>query len=390
MIERIRFLFKAGGKSGQVLLLYPLLLILVQRGRDLSNAAVVDSSALIQVIYVIISFFLVYLGQNNSNRNEVIVFINKSPLRNFIYFTFICLFSAFWSPNVYITIYRSIEVFIFTYIITSLAVKFSDNKVSAIQWLIYYAFFNLFVGILFRVKLEGLSTFRVPFLASRLFFPLFFFFIVFYSKKFVSQLLLFSVVIFGLSNKIFIGIALGYLTFMFVNKKKRVGLVVFLLMFLFLMVFGGLEQLLLSTLWYGRDSVGIEDASGRKLVWSTLWAAFLDRPLLGYGFVSGETELVGGIFKKGVINAHNTFISALVNVGLVGTLFLLKFYLEVAIRINQKLRGKLRVISLSTYVLLLTVLFAAPGIGGRVYGTWIPAMTLIVFMIAFTRERRFN
>ena len=388
MTKKIKFLFLAGGTAGQILLLYPLLLTLVQRGRDLNSAASFDTSALIQVLYVFVSFVLVYSYQSKLNQIEVIYFLKKSPIRHFTYFSLVCALSAFWSPNAFLTIYRSIEVFVFTYIIITLAITLcnSYNVRTVLIWLIYFAFFNLLMGILFRIKLEGMATFRVPFLASRLFFPLFFFIICFYSNNFWTKSFAIILVVLGLSNKIFIGIAVGFFVYLLSYRKMRLGLIIFGISFVFILVLGGLERLLLNTLWFGRESVGIEDASGRELVWSVLWASFLERPFFGYGFVAGETELVSGIFKRGVINAHNSFISALINVGLFGTLFLLRFYLEVGRVINQKLRGKFRAIGLSTLVLVYTVLFAAPGIGGRVYGAWLPSMLLIVFLIVFTRN----
>lgn len=66
----------------------------------------------------------------------------------------------------------------------------------------------------------------------------------------------------------------------------------------------------------------LETGTGRDKIWMAAFALWEESPIVGHGFIVGETGLAIG--QK---SAHNSFISALVNTGIIGiTLFALFIY----------------------------------------------------------------
>ena len=85
-----------------------------------------------------------------------------------------------------------------------------------------------------------------------------------------------------------------------------------------------------------------------------------------------------------VIGMHNGFLSAYVGTGIIGlvlfSLFMLKtFFLPIRGNIPKSYKT---VLIASMCVVLIHTL-GNPGLGFRVYGTWMPAMYIVVLTIAF-------
>jgi hypothetical protein len=383
LLYRLKAFFWSAGLPGALLLFYPILILLVTRGRDLSQAASVDASSVVQIAFIFFCAFIIFRELINFNQSLLKKMIFRSPLKFLFFFNIYCFFTALWSTNVFLTLYRSFECLVFLLLITltikKLFTRFTFNQI--IKWVIWFAFWNLFVGILFRIKLVGLKSISIPFLPSRLFFPLFFFIVIILGKKILPKVLTVLIALTGLSNKIFIGIAMGFLSYAKGSTKNKILFVIASIFLIIVIGIYGFEEVLLNTLFYGRDSVGIEDASGRQRIWTYMIESGLQQPFLGYGFASGEIYLLGKFQSRGVINSHNTFISAFVNTGLVGLFFLIVFFIRAIIMSMTFKYKQLNLAFLSTTILVFIVSISAPGIGGRVYGSWIPSVFLICLMI---------
>lgn len=76
----------------------------------------------------------------------------------------------------------------------------------------------------------------------------------------------------------------------------------------------------------GHSEEEMQSGTGRSVIWEAAYMSFKDNPLLGSGFVVGEREMC---MKNGydfqVLSAHNSFISVIVNTGLVGFFLFLRF-----------------------------------------------------------------
>lgn len=375
----------AAGKPGMLLLFHPVLIVFVTRGRALSDASAVDTSSAIQIVFLVVCVLVIFKELVSFNQVLLKKMLINSPFRYLLLFNAFCFLSTYWSSNVFLTLYRSIECLVFLLLITitikKLIQKFSYTLV--IKWTIWFAYWNLFVGILFRLKLVGLSSISIPFLPSRLFFPLFFFIIIMMGNKLLPKVITGFLVLIGFSNKIFIGVALGFLSFISGTIRGKIIILILLSVISLFIMYLGIDDLLLNTLFYGRDSVGLEDASGRKQVWTYLLNKGYESPYFGYGFVTGELDLLNSSIWKGAINAHNSIISAFVNVGVLGVVFLVLFFISV-IRTTYTLQvknKKTKVAFLGSILLVIVVSMSAPGIGGRVYGSWIPSIFIISLII---------
>ena len=384
-LRKLKSYIFACGLSSFFLLIHPLLIVIVSRGRNLNKSGYLDGSSFIQILFlsIILFYLLSFYLKNGLGFTRMILF--NSPLFFFLLYIVLCSISTFWSENPYLTFYRSIESFTFLLlIVTVIANLFQKyNLQDIISWTIFFAFWNLTVDILYHLKLTGQLPFSIPFLPSRLFFPLFIFIIFSFAKKTILKILTFLIIILGLSNKIFIGIALSFFSLAFGDFKNKIKFLGFIIFSIFLLFSFGVEDLLLNTIFYGRDSIGLTDSSGRNHVWSYLFKKGLESPLLGYGYVSGETLLLWMEFKRGVINAHNTILSAFLGTGLLGTLLICIFFVTTFLFLLREgfTLQKINDMVLSSLIMILIVSNSGPSIGGRVYGAWIPSIFLITFFI---------
>ena len=384
-LKKLRSYIFAAGHLSFFLLFHPLLVLIVSRGRSLNQSSSVDGSSIIQILYlsIILLYLLSYYLKNGMQFSKVILF--KSPITFFFAYIVLCSISTLWSINPYLTFYRSIEsiTFLFLIITTINQLIHKYNIEDVISWTIFYAFWNLIIDTLYHLKL-GQFPFSIPFLPSRLFFPLFIFIIINFSKGKFVKFTAFFLVLLGLSNKIFIGIAVSFFSFMFGNLKNKLKFVLFVTILIVSMVSFGFEDFLLNTLFYGRDDIGLEDSSGRNHVWSYLFTKGLENPLYGFGYVSGETFMLISEFRGSVINAHNAFLSAFLGTGILGVVFVLLFFISIFIFLFKtgESNYKMENVTLSSIILITIVSNSGPGIGGRVYGSWIPSVFIIVLFIS--------
>ncbi|WP_406684199.1 O-antigen ligase family protein [Seonamhaeicola sp. MEBiC1930] len=380
MLIKLSKYLRATGLSGLLLLMYPVLIMVIIRGRTLDQAESVDVAAGIQIIYIVICF-IVSINQIKKRVSlfKKILFIK--PTTYLLTFTFLGFFSAIWSSSPILSFYRSFECLVFilliTNVIVNLVIKYDLQYI--VKWVVFYALWNLTINIFLKIKLIGFGYLLYPFTASRLFFPLFFFFFIFLIDKKYLKFLILVFALLGLSNKIYFGVAIGSLGLVFGTDRNIIILLLIFLILSLLFFAVGIDEFLLNSLFYGRDSIGLEDSSGRDKVWSYLYEKGVQKPILGYGFSAGEVNLLEASVFKGAINAHNSFMSAFVNNGIIG-LILLLFYFISALRLSFSKwfpKGNWRTAVISTLILVFVVNMAAPGIGGRVYGTWIPSVFLI-------------
>ena len=248
-IKTFKAYFLATGYSGALLLVHPVLIVLVTRRRSLDAAAEVDSSSIIQIGFMAICIlFLVreYIFKTNKFLKRILY---HSPIKYMLIFIGLSFLSALWSVSPPLTIYRSFECLVFLLLIIftlkNLITRYSYQQV--IKWTIFFAFWNLLIGIIYRFRAVGFTTFSIPFNPSRLFFPLFFFIIILLSNKLYNKAITFLVVILGFSNKIFIGIALGFISFLKGGFRQKLIIIIAGLALIFLVFSLGLDSILLNS-----------------------------------------------------------------------------------------------------------------------------------------------
>jgi len=377
-ILTLKEFFTVAEIPGYLLLSIPLISFFTVRQRNMDDHATIDSSAVIQILFVaisfIISFYFLFLSKKNSPE-----LLFKAPQKYLLLYILLCFVSMIWSSDIYMTGYRAFEaltyLLLLTLIVQRLISRLSFQNV--IEWAILYITWGIFWSIMGDLKWAGISYLLWPFKSSRLAAPIFFFIALFLTKRNFNKYLIIAFTVLSLSNKVFFGIAFGMLGFFFGNVKYR-GLFV-LLGFSFAIAYALWGDLVLqNTLFYGREGIGMRYTSGRNMIWALSWEHYLQQPIFGYGYVAGENDLLFSHFK-GVITTHNFVLSALIGTGFMGALMLIGYFISAFFTAISDVfeNSKWKVAFVSTIIMTAIVSLTAPGLGARVYGSWIP----VVFMI---------
>lgn len=353
-----------------------------QRGRGFEQNTALDFSAWSQMVYVIVVFMITFdiLFRQNPFKCKLLL---VKPQRFLLYYILVCFISMFWSSNVFLTGFRAFESLTYLMLISLVIynvvsrLSYQDIMEWAVLWIIWHLFWSVLTGI----NSMGFQYLLWPFQASRLAVPLFFFFALLFTKhKFFKYLILIFCVL-AVSNKTYFGMALGLMGFLFGNSKYKAWIFGLAASVLLLLVFVDLEALLLKTVFYGREAVALSNTSGRDKIWEIALEGFFESPILGHGFVAGESMVLFRHFT-GAINTHNFLLSGMLGTGIAGVVFLLLYFKKVFMLAISKdfPRAKWRPAMASTFIMGLIISLTAPGIGSRVYGSWIPLVLVFTLI----------
>lgn len=380
----IKQLIKASGLPGYLLLFHNVLIFFVVRGRSLDQHSSLDTSAWFQILFTFIVFGLAF--------NEFVfksTFKNKllfaKPNKFLLLYVIVCFLSVFWTANLSLTIFRAFETLTYLMLISwtvhNLSTRLDVQNI--IEWVVFWAIWNIFWSIAVRIKILGLDSLVYINNVARLSYPLTIFFALLLSKRKFFKYIILTLAFLSISNKIYLGFAMGMLGFLFGNSKNKGFIflcIIVIIGFIFLIDF---ETLLKSTVFIGREEISMNYTSGRDKVWQLAWDSFKDSPVVGYGFVSGENAIIYDKFK-GAINTHNFILSGLLATGLLGTVFLVLYFFSIfKIGFNTYWpKNKWKVAIIGTLIMSLVISLTAPGVGGRVYGSWIPVVFVITVICA--------
>ncbi len=377
----IKQLFLAAGLPGYLFYFRNILYFFITRRRSLDEYSSVDNSALLQIIFVLVIFIVsVYMVIEKPKRLKIFFSIPQIFL---IIYIIVCFISMLWTPNLFVTGYRAFESLAYLLLISLIAynlmIKLDPQNI--IEWAILWIIWELFWKVATAVKLGAAFSPTILLGASRLAIPLLFFFALLLTKRIYFKYVILVICIFSASNKIYFGIVFGLLGFFFGNSKYKGWLLLFILSITVIMLFVDVEEILKHTLFYGREAVSLSNTSGRDQIWKLAWEAFLQKPLLGYGFVDGETVILYNAFN-GAISTHNFLFSGLLGTGLLGTVFLILYFWSTLKKASSNLfpANKFRPAMVSTFIMGLIVSSTAPGVGARVYGSWIPVVLIFTLI----------
>lgn len=93
----------------------------------------------------------------------------------------------------------------------------------------------------------------------------------------------------------------------------------------------------------GQDLDALRSMTGRTQMWTIAWEAFLGAPWLGSGFYAGHKALALSDLVEFYSSLDNTYLEALVDVGIIGTAGLILFGLSIGVRSWYALVGRVRV-----------------------------------------------
>ncbi len=378
----IKDFFLSAGLPGYLLLFYPTLIALVSRQRDLSEVSSIDSSATIQVIFTCAAF-LASINELIENKTLRIL-ITKSPLKWLFSFILLGFVSTLWSVNVSLTFYRSFENLSFLLLIcASLSVVYNKYKSPEIliYWVLYYAVLLIITGTLKRSLLWGLPFFSIDtLLLEQMNSSPFFFLVLLLPVGWMIRSIILSISIFSLSNTAYLGMIFGFFGLTKGRKKTRNLLLSIALILILILVNIGAEVFLQNTIFYGKTGVGLEYTSGRNKLFNIAINEGLKSPILGYGFVAGEVNIITEN-SNGSIGAHNGVLSAFLGTGIIGVIIFIGFFIKMYnIAKSKVLPEKLKAVFTSSIIFLSVYMLGNPSLGTRVYGAWISSTIIIVLI----------
>lgn len=393
---KIKKVYKLGGLPGYLLLGYYIIQFVFARAK--TDMAAIDVSAAVFALYAfgsgLYSFRLLCKGKNKRFLNWVFL---KSPIKWFGLYTLLCLISSLWSSMVILSAYRAVEclglLLLNMAVVCTLIHRCTSQQV--MLWSVTYSFLN--VLLTFGVGMKGgvyLALYNSQFPST------IFFYLAFYlaPTKYMKYPMM-AIAFLCKSVTGYVGMAFGMISLMFGNRKYRIlGGVLGLGIVIAISVMG-VEDFFNQTLFASKDGVLVDGqidenkTSGRMFVWSETNEIMESqgKQWTGVGFVVGEMMIARMLHGSGsVIGMHNGFLSAYVGTGYIGFLLFSFFMLAVVgLVLRNHVPKEYRAVLIACICVILFHTYGNPGLGFRVYGTWMPAMFVIMLMVGMEYKSRF-
>lgn len=389
--------FKLGGKPGYILLGYFVVQIVFARRK--ADMAAVDGSAMIFALYAL---FCLYYGWKDFHKDKASMFFfqymfQKTPILWFALYTGLCLLSSLWSPNLPLSAFRAIECLGMMMIIASvyktLVLKCTFQQM--MLWCVTYCFLNLVLTFLagFRAGLET-ALYNCQFPATIFFYIAFFF----APKKYIKYPMM--LIAFACKSVTgYIGMTLGMCSLMFGKAKYRILGILLFCAIGFAVATMGLDNVLNNTIFASKGGAMVDGefdegkSSGRDIIWESAVEAIAKegKQFYGEGFVAGETEFAHQLIGDQVIGMHNGFLSAYIGTGYIGVLLFSMFMLGMLyITLKNKISSTYKPVMIACMIAVFIHTVGNPGLGFRVYGTWMPAMFIVQMVIALNFKTKFK
>lgn len=384
-ITYIKKILRLGSIPGYLLIGYYIVQTVFARGKI--DAAAIDTTAILFAAY---SMLCLFYGVNYIYKHYKGQFkkIFNGPLLWFTLYTVFGGISALWSLQPILSAYRAVECFGMMIIMLATILRLARyNNINLIlDWTAVYVFITILIRFI-RYIINGAPI--IPqigdggaFECAQMIATIFCFIAWFHVKRKFIKYTIIIFALFSMSTTGYIGMALGMLAYFKGNKKqKRIAYCGSVIIIILCLYYGPIT-LLKNTVFIERSEISMEKTSGRDQIWEMGINWVKERPLHGYGFVAGETYLIRlGEGRTAVIGMHNTFMSALVGEGLIGLFFISMFWITMFIYVlSRKIPLHYRALLISSFIASFIQSIANPGIGFRVYGSWMSAMYICILI----------
>lgn len=387
-IPFIQRTLKKGGKIGVLLLCYYLIELFFARQRDASQAASIDLSAMVSIIY---SFVCLYVGYGLCHKPRYSSLTNKivfhSPLKWFFLYTIWGGITSIWSISLPMTAFRSIEclgiLFLMLAVVERLVVSKGEN--STLEWVSTFVFLSIIIRFVIYITRGAEISIEVGdagvFQCAQFIAPIFFYLPLYVTTPWLIKAIIYGMAVFSMSTTGYIGMALGAVSTFWGNKKIRFFAIIGTLVLLGFMVTWGGEKILQNTIFIEKQEISIEQSSGRDQIWLAGLAWGGQKPLTGWGFSAGESALLQQVGMTAVIGMHNTFLSAYVGSGIIGLFLIIMFWLSLLKSImSRHIPKSIKPLFIALFMGAFIESIGNPGIGFRVYGTWLSASLVSVLI----------
>jgi hypothetical protein len=384
----LKFLIRQAGWAGYLLFLGDLLQFVFRRQRAAAEYASVDDGATIQILYVVVCF--VYAGWYlASPRNrQVSGLLLSNPMVFLVLYIVLCLVSALWSPNPMYSAFMAFQCLSFLMLVVA-AVYEVNRRCSSqdvIEWVMLWVVWTISWSVLFSVRSFGVGYL---FSAARLSSGVFFFLALYLCKRRLFGWLVVAFTMLAGARKNYWGIIPGLLFGAVLgDRKSKVLAFAFAGTLTIFILFFGVEDVIQNTLFRGKEGIGWEYTSGRDRMWTLGWELCMQRPLLGYGFVASERDVLSEMMGQSAQSMHNMLLSAFMAVGFLGPLLLLSYLLGTWILcLSRAILPSWRFAFMATILMVFVVAMTDPGLGGRVYGSWLPSVVVMTAIVILCKNR---
>ena len=298
---------------------------LFDTAKDVGNYSVAfDSGTFLAAMGIMCSWIIIL---SNHSRTRYIIRTNKY----FIAYYILALFSFLWAGHFFAIAFKAIEV-ISCFLLIGIIILSLKSFKEGILYMIFLSTiitwsdiinYNLKYGFGFYHTNGYTLTALIGLLLAlgAIKFKLF----SYKNLKYYIWLCAYGL-FFGTSSASYISFIIGLIVLYSYNKQGfnlLKTIFICLILYTFYII---ASDLIFTYLFYGKSLEGIENGSGRAAIWEAAYQSFLSRPFLGGGFVIAERSLgKWGINGINVLSAHNTFISVIVNTGIIGLIIFLLF-----------------------------------------------------------------
>ncbi len=295
------------------------------RQRAANTFATVDVAAGVQIGFVAASA----LALLASGRLGELFANHRSPIQWLLLYYVVCAVSSLWSPLPLYSLYRATEALILVASAGSAMMMARDQR-SAERTLLLLALITVLLSMGQNVRLFGITgmgtlhSWHTNTYTAVAAMCLVYGFGEHRSADGerrrllgITILLSLTVVVVGTSSASNVSVAVGLLIAAII--QRRFGFLVFLSVVLLIAVglliaregsvFG-----MLSWMFPGKDEVAVESLGGRTRLWELYWESMRHHPILGTGFGVLSFEHGGSVR----FNSHNSFIAAVLGVGVAG------------------------------------------------------------------------
>lgn len=362
----------------------------LQRRRDPSAFAEVDTSSLVEVILVFLAipFILSKRGQ------RAIKLLFAGPIKYYLFYCLWCFITIFWASSLLYSLFRIVELLTILFLFAFLFVDIRSKEYAKMV-LLFFVIFSLLVGIgnNFRsgaFSFESFHSNSYPMLAAA---GIIIGFYIYKDKKYFdydllkiryAAVLLFIISVLGIiaGTSSASNVSLVIAIILISSMRRSNLLTLFLVIFSIVVVWYFWENYqtqIIDIVFPGKSLESIKTGHGRTAMWQYYINGILEKPLFGYGFPTGEKE--GFRYGFGLTNSsHNMLISVAINTGFVGLLLFLIFVLKYTLFLIRKLKeGHLDMKWITgAWIVFLVNSLSMPALGS--HWMWITSSVLCVLV----------
>lgn len=375
-------LVNTAGICGWLLIARPVVYLIFSRRRDLNAYATVDASAFVFIIYAVMCFFFSLRELNNKEADFGRSLIYRSPLFWFVLYTVLGAISMLWSVNLELTGFRAFECFSMLTLIVAIIQKLfeQDDYDIIIRWTLLY----VTVDIVFSLIRALSYTTDVMMLlqTSQMMSTVFFFMALYDTHKRWYHYFIWAMAIFSMSTTAYIGMALGCISLFWGKEKYRIHVLIGSIILGCVITIIGPYKFVKETVFFEKETISLHETSGRDKIMNVAVDALAQKPE-GYGFFAGEPYLLYAK-RLGAINGHNSLFSAAIGLGIPGIVLISMFFLGMfRIVLSRHIHAEYKPTLIGCFMVAFLHCMGNPGLGSRVFGSWLPVMFLCTLACGF-------